>query len=215
MSLDLSVIMPSFLGRYEGAASDREDKLRRAVQSFIDSEGEYDAELVLVGDGCESTKAFWSRLATEHGADPFWRQLETAPGRSIQYIELPKQPQFSGAVRNAGLLAAKAPVIAYLDTDDRVLPDHFSRVLAGFDADVDWVLFDDLVWPDKWRQTRLEYGACGTSTVAHRAELGATWPSGYGHDYEFILTMSMLSPRWTHIGRAGYVVCHIPREVDV
>ena len=35
--MKLSVIMPSFLGEYDGCATDREKKFVRAVQSFLDN----------------------------------------------------------------------------------------------------------------------------------------------------------------------------------
>ena len=35
--IKVSVIMPSFLGEYEGCASDRENKFIRAVHSFLEN----------------------------------------------------------------------------------------------------------------------------------------------------------------------------------
>jgi glycosyltransferase involved in cell wall biosynthesis len=49
-----SVIMASFLGDYPNAASNRDKKLIRAVNSFINQSYE-NKELVIVSDGCTKT----------------------------------------------------------------------------------------------------------------------------------------------------------------
>ena len=54
MKVELSVIMPSFLGEYDGCASDRENKFIRAVHSFLEN-SLYDKELIVIGDNCEIT----------------------------------------------------------------------------------------------------------------------------------------------------------------
>jgi glycosyltransferase involved in cell wall biosynthesis len=52
--MKISVIMPCFLGEYEGCASNREQKLIRAIHSF-NTQTHEDRELVIVSDGCEDT----------------------------------------------------------------------------------------------------------------------------------------------------------------
>ena len=37
MKIELSVVMPSYLGEYEGCASDRENKFIRSVHSFLEN----------------------------------------------------------------------------------------------------------------------------------------------------------------------------------
>ena len=208
--VELSVIMPSFLGAFEFAATDRERKLARAVESYVASQGDHRSELVLVSDGCAGTAQFWRQLCERKGADPFWHVLEVAPNRSVQFIEIEKQERFSGKPRNAGLLAARGSFVAYLDSDDMVQPGHFQFVVETLRQGHDWVLFDDLLWPDERRHASVQCSKCGTSNVAHRLDLPAEWPTGYGHDYEFILQLQMLSPNWTHAGVGGYIVCHVP-----
>ena len=53
--MKLSVIMPSFLGEYDGCASDRENKFIRSVHSFLENSID-EKELIVVGDNCEITK---------------------------------------------------------------------------------------------------------------------------------------------------------------
>ena len=53
--MKISVVMASFLGEYEGCASDRENKFIRAVRSFLGNKYE-NKELVIVGDCCSITE---------------------------------------------------------------------------------------------------------------------------------------------------------------
>lgn len=206
--------MPCYLGHYPRAASDRTAKLERAVRSYLASEGEFTAELIIVADGCADTVGDWERRCRSLGVDASERVLEPVLGRRMRLVEVEKQPMFSGEVRNAGLRGAEGDVIAYLDSDDYVQPEHFRAVVAGMRGH-DWVLFDDWMPPSTLRHTKIEFTACGTSTVAHRRDLEASWPSGYGHDFDFIQQLALLSSDWEHVPGGGYVVCHVPNKLDV
>ena len=48
--MKISVIMPVYLGDYEGCASNREVKFVRAINSFL--KNNFDAELIIVSDDC-------------------------------------------------------------------------------------------------------------------------------------------------------------------
>ena len=49
--MKVSVIMPVYLGEYEGCASNRENKFIRAINSFLTSTL-LDSELIIVSDNC-------------------------------------------------------------------------------------------------------------------------------------------------------------------
>ena len=53
--MKVSVIMPVYLGEYEGCATNREDKFIRAVNSFLQNNLS-DSELIIVSDDCLITK---------------------------------------------------------------------------------------------------------------------------------------------------------------
>ena len=55
MSKKVSVIMPVYLGEYQGCASDREQKFLRAVSSVLQSSYK-NIELVVIGDSCSITE---------------------------------------------------------------------------------------------------------------------------------------------------------------
>lgn len=75
-------------------------------------------ELIVVGDGC---------------TDDTLQQVESFGDSRIRTMQIAHTGHPSPA-RNAGLGAASAPIIAYLDHDDRWETNHLTDVLAEFDA---------------------------------------------------------------------------------
>ena len=92
MKVVLSVIMPSFLGEYEGCASDRENKFIRAVHSFLEN-SLLEKELIVVGDNCEITENILN--------DYFKHEINI--GRIKFYQFKNKQKLFSGSLRSKGI----------------------------------------------------------------------------------------------------------------
>lgn len=187
----ISVIMASHLGHYPGAATDRERKFIRAVNSFINQNC---GELIVVSDGCALTDQLIRSWACP----------------SIRLISLAKQPLWSGLVRETGCQAAQYPWICYLDTDDEFQPGHLQAIVDEITDDVDWMYFDDIV-NEYRRQVVLTYCQIGTSSIAHRKNLPVTWPDGYGHDWQFI---QQLGPKYKKIWGTGYKVHHMPGVFD-
>ena len=111
----VSVVTPTF---------DHAAYIRRALGSLVaQTVGGW--ELLVEDDG--STDDTGALLARER-ADPRIRYRRHPANRGL------------GAALNAGLDAARAPVVAYLPADDVWYPDHLDRLLATLDAAPDAVL---------------------------------------------------------------------------
>src|SRR4051794_11943115 len=106
MTPAISVILP---------VHNRADVLARAIQSVLDQTLK-DFELIVVDDGSTDS----SVTVAKSFADP-----------RIKIIEL-GQNRGGNAARNAGVRAAAAPLIAFLDSDDIYLPQKLERVAAEF-----------------------------------------------------------------------------------
>ena len=106
MSPSISVVLP---------VHNRADVLPRAIQSVLDQRLE-EFELIIVDDGSTD------------------ESVEVAKGFAdarITIIEL-GQNRGGNAARNAGVRAAKAPLIAFLDSDDTYFPEKLEWVVAEF-----------------------------------------------------------------------------------
>ena len=87
-----------------------------------------DYEVIVVNDGCPDTV-----------------NLERSLAPYLDRIVYVKQPNGGpSAARNAGVLAAKAPLVALLDGDDEYLPAYLERQTAAFADDPALVL----IYPD-------------------------------------------------------------------
>src|SRR3954447_25838195 len=106
MTPAISVILP---------VHNRADVLGRAIRSVLDQQLK-DFELIVVDDGSTDESA---AVAKSFSAQP------------IKIIEL-GQNRGGNAARNAGVRAAGAPLIAFLDSDDTYLPEKLETVVAEF-----------------------------------------------------------------------------------
>ena len=107
MNPKISVILP---------VHNRADVLSRAVESVIDQELK-DFELIVIDDGSTDGSAD----VAESFADP-----------RIRVVRLDKN-RGGNVARNEGIRAASAPLIAFLDSDDRYRPNKLSFVVAEFE----------------------------------------------------------------------------------
>ena len=198
--MKVSIIIPSNLSPRKNQATDLKRKLIRAVQSALNQDYE-DIEVIVVADGCEKTLELMGIV-------------DLSDDKRYKDLYIPKQPLFSGNVRNAGIEAATGDIICYLDADDYLGMDHVSTIVKHFTGQ--WVWFNDLtLQKDQFveRECSLKLGHCGTSNIAHLRSLPARWLSEnrYGYDdWNFIQELKKLSPDGVKIETPSYVVCHIP-----
>lgn len=209
MKIELSVIMPSYLGEYEGCASDRENKFIRAVHSFLEN-SLYNKELIVVGDNCEITKNLLH--------DYFKQELNIGRIKFYQFSK--KQKLFSGSLRSKGIELASGEYICYLDTDDMLGKNHLSSIYNQVKtANLDWAYFNDFINSDAGlitKKVELKKDSIGTSSIIHRKDKKINWDKcdGYGHDYQFIERLIKWSDKKDKIYGGTYIICHIPNQID-
>jgi len=204
--MKVSVIMASFLGDYPNSAKNRDKKFVRAVKSFKNQTHE-NKELIIVSDGCEKTVDLYN----EHFKND----------ENISIISIPKQPLYSGLMRNIAIEKATGDIISYLDSDDVIGKTHLETIVSQFDTNkYDWVFYDDLLVLENFKklQTRkveTRYGSIGTSAISHKnpknLENGdkLLWGVGYGHDFSFVLKLNGLGLKYTKLKKTPqYLVAH-------
>jgi|SRR6185437_2420095 len=111
-SLRCSIVLPSY---------NRRNVLPRAVESVL-AQDVPGFELIIVDDSTDETREWLKSLS-----DP----------RIVTIF--PPQRRGVSAARNIGIAAARAPVIAFLDSDDFYLPQHLSRALTALEREPDLV----------------------------------------------------------------------------
>jgi len=207
--MKLSVIMPSYLGEYEGSASDRENKFIRAVHSFLENSLD-DKELIVVGDCCQITNELLN--------DYFHYELSIEKIRFFNFNK--KQKLFSGSLRSKGIELALGEYICYLDTDDILGKGHLLSIYNQVKTqNLDWAYFNDYINSDAGlitKKVELKKDSIGTSSIIHRKHKHINWDKcdGYGHDYLFIERLIKWSEKRDKIYGGTYIICHIPNQVD-
>jgi glycosyltransferase involved in cell wall biosynthesis len=204
MTPTFSIVMPSFLGAYKGAAKDRDKKIVRAIESVRSQT--YDSwELIIVADGCSKTFDMVSSLYRDDNR--------------IGCYLIEKQPLWSGVPRNVGQKYAKGVWTTYLDIDDQFGNDHLTKLALGIDMATsagqkfDWVFYNDHIAIAE-RPCKPVQGRCGTSNVTFRRSLNVQWKDAtYLHDWRFI--QELLKHPYVTIPTPEYHVMHVPRRVDL
>jgi glycosyltransferase involved in cell wall biosynthesis len=199
--VEFSIIMPSYLGEYDKAAANREQKIIRAIKS-VQNQSFDNWELIIVADGCNKTVEIVKPYLSD----------------KIRCFKIPKQPKFSGNVRQIGIDRAIGKYIIYLDNDDCYGKDHLKKVHYRMGTN-DWVYYDDIYYNGKhdqsFKRVQLELGLVGTSSICHKRLLKVSWKDcdGYGHDYTFVEKLKEHT-NYEHIGESEYLICHVPGEYD-
>lgn len=207
--MKISVIMPSFLGEYEGCATDREDKLVRAINSFL-SNSYPNKELIVIGDNCEKTENIINEMYGN----------ETLVDKIKFFNFKKKQPLFSGKLRSKGIEIASGQIICYLDSDDIIADGHLDSIVSQMiDSEFDWCYYNDFVRAEDGlhpKTVELEHGSIGTSSIAHLRNKKINWDGcdGYGHDYKFVQRLMNWSSNYDKIYGCTYIICHVPNQTD-
>lgn len=195
-----TVAMASHLGQYKNAASNRDYKIRRAIDSVLGDQTFRDFELQIVADGCDKTVEI---VFANYGHLP-----------QIGLTKIPRQPLWSGRPRNTALSKGNGLYAVYLDVDDYFGRDHL-RIIADQIGDAPWVWFNDLLGsPDKTFTEREcyidQFGQHGTSNICHLKDM-VRWPDrgDYSHDHQLITKLRKVATG-KRIETPQYHVCHLP-----
>lgn len=207
--MKVSVIMPVYLGEYEGCAKNREDKFIRAINSFLQNTL-IDSELVIVSDNC--------LIAKKIVYDLFLEQISQ---KRIKYIHTkPKSKLFSGELRSVGIKNADGKYICYLDSDDIIGEKHLDSIVSQMEAEqLDWAYYNDYVYTEGGFITKtvfVQHESIGTSSIIHQNKKNLDWKgcNGYGHDWLFVQKLQKWSSNFDKIYGATYLICHIPNQIE-
>lgn len=197
--------MASFLSMPQRDKLDQ--KFKRAVNSFLKQTHE-DKELIIVSDGCEKTIQIYNDNFTQYP--------------NIKLMPIPKQPLYSGIMRNIAYQVAEGDMITYLDSDDVIGKNHLTTILNQFDMDkLDWVYYNDYMTLDNTfqklhvREVEPRYASIGTSSISHKHPKNMPngdwmkWKDGYGHDFCFVMKLASLGTKFKKLEKMPeYIVCH-------
>jgi glycosyltransferase involved in cell wall biosynthesis len=207
--MKVSVIMPVYLGKYDGSATNREDKFIRSINSFL-ANTLNNSELIIVSDDCF--------IAKKIVYDVFFENISQ---KRIKYIHTkPKSKLFSGELRSVGIKNADGEYICYLDSDDIIGEKHLETIVLQIEAEkLDWAYYNDYIYtPNGFiaKTVFVQHESIGTSSIIHKNKKKLDWKNcnGYGHDWLFVQKLQKWSNNFDKIYGASYFICHIPNQID-
>lgn len=232
--LGISVIMPSYLGKYPGSRKDPENKFIRAVESFLLNKIN-EKELIIVSDGCDITNRIYKDRFEQYDF--------------IKLVQVEKRKAtWPGELRECGRSLAKYDWITYLDTDDIYQSMHlYSVVKAILDKSSGTTLLLDTKYTfpiakdpneimlaylgmdiNAYNEFRSKlkpnslYGEClaasksrghnGTWQITHHKEVPHRWQNTteMGEDKSFIERMKS-TEKWEEF-TGCYLICHNTKD---
>lgn len=127
--MKISVVMQSYLGEYPHSRKHPEFKFVRAVNSFL-SQKHPDKELIIVSDGCDKTKHLYEQLYSHH---PQIKLCYVAKKDSRRMYDVEKSGNtnikyYRGTPRRLGCAMSEGDIVAYMDSDDIMLPTRLSEL---------------------------------------------------------------------------------------
>ena len=200
-----TIVIPSYLGAYQHAASNREIKLIRAIDSCLNQTFK-DFEVMVVADGCSKTFDIVEQKYLDN--------------ETVDCLLINKQPLWSGAPRNYGINKANGDYIVYLDSDDFFGINHL-QIINDNIGNNDWVWFNDLLKKrdgSHYERNILikERFQNGTSNICHKKNLSIKWNgNGYGNDDWSIVQQLHHYTNNAKIKTPEYFVCHTQQGLDI
>ena len=116
---DITWIMQSFLGEYEGSRSDSNKKFIRAAQSFLDI-NDPRTQLVIASDGCEITHKLYYKHFKEYSNIDYVYVDKNTP--KMYEMDDSGEQYYRGLPRQAARALAEGYLTAYIDSDDFLMP---------------------------------------------------------------------------------------------
>jgi len=135
--MKISVIMQSYLGEYPGSRTNPKEKFIRAVNSFLAQKHE-DKELIIVADKCKLTVDIYNAFYKDISEIKCFYYEDESSG--MMYKDF-----YRGVPRQFGIDKSEGEIIAYLDSDDVILPDHLLNASKVFkeinmsNSNVKWI----------------------------------------------------------------------------
>ena len=129
MKYDISWIMQSYLGEYPGSRLDSDKKFIRAVKSFL-AVNDPRSQLVIASDGCELTHALYYKHFKKHENISYVFVDKSVPNM-YETTEDQSSKYYRGIPRQAARAIAEGYLIAYMDSDDYILPGA-SKVIKTY-----------------------------------------------------------------------------------
>lgn len=234
MSIKVSVVMQSYLGGYNNARKDPEDKLRRAINSFINQNcRDYEYELVIVSDGCQKTLEIYNN-EYRHIPNIKFVYLDKKSGHRMYGVDGDGNRWWRGFPRNIGIGAAEGEIIAYLDSDDMLSQDFISILIQRHNENPDkdwlwnhtWIGMVQDCWtdtnfdwaydidglPGKWTGVWIpdDKGMMTTWLISHKATTIVKWADtvNVSDDSTFVAKLIEKYPNYAKHIDPIYIYCH-------
>lgn len=124
-NIKVSFIMQAFLGDYPGARTQPIPKFHRAIESVLENEN---VEMVIVSDGCEITH----REVQKYMNDSRIKYAYVSKTNARMYESKDGAVFYRGVPRQVGIEISTGDIIAYMDSDDVVIPTATKTISTEF-----------------------------------------------------------------------------------
>ena len=163
MKYDISWIMQSYLGEYPGSRADSDKKFIRAVKSFL-AIGDPRSQLVIASDNCEITHALYYKHFKKYENISYVFVDKSVPNM-YEKIEDQSLVYYRGVPREAARAISEGYLIAYMDSDDYILPTA-AQIIKSYwngtvkeypDANYKWAIignwYDNVAFIEKYPES--------------------------------------------------------------